>query len=110
MAQNALDQLFETEPDARDLYQKAYGYAVFNATELTALLTAGGGDGVAVNKVTNERTYMNMGTAGMAAGIGGQQYQLVMLFEDEQRFKEYRGSGRHRGTRTRNRYRQPGCA
>lgn len=89
MAQNTLDRLFAEEPTSQSLFEQAYGYAVFNSYEVAAGVTAGGGNGVAVNKETNERTYMDMGTAGLSLGLGGQNYQLVMLFETEDRFNEF---------------------
>lgn len=88
-AEAALNQLFTEEPSAQRLYEQAAGYAVFTNYKFAAGIVAGGGDGVAVNKQTGERVYMNMGTAGVAAGLGGQRYRLVVLLESEQDFNEF---------------------
>ena len=66
----------------RDLYGRAAGYAVFTVTKGGFIVSGGGGNGVAVNKATGQRTYMRMGTGGIGLGIGGQRYGLVMLFEN----------------------------
>lgn len=88
-AEATLDQLFEEQPDAKRLYEQAYGYAVFTNYKFAAGIVAGGGSGVAINKQTDERIYMEMGTAGIAAGLGGQKYQLVMLFETGETFNDF---------------------
>ncbi len=80
-AQAALDDLFKKDASARELYDKAAGYAVFTATKAGFIVSGGGGTGVAVNKATGQRTYMRMGTGGIGLGIGAQRYNLVILFE-----------------------------
>lgn len=86
MADDALQRLYAENPDAKDLFDLSAGYAVFD-TRRAALfgVSAGFGRGVAVSNITDERTYMNMGTGGLgfAFGIGGFESQLVVLFEDE---------------------------
>lgn len=89
MAETALDELFAEQPQARQLYEEAAGYAAFSSTEVSAGIKAGGGSGVAVDKETNERTYMNMKTGGVSLGLGGQRYQLVMLFENDEDLNEF---------------------
>lgn len=93
IARETLDELFAEEPRSKELFDKAYGYAVFSNVKVSLGVTAGGGNGVAVNKQTGERTYMNMGTAGLNLGLGGQRYYVVFLFETEQRFKEFVENG-----------------
>jgi lipid-binding SYLF domain-containing protein len=82
-AQRTLDALFAEAPPAKDLYDKAAGYAVFSATKAGFLVTGGSGTGVAVDKSNGQRTYMRMGTGGIGLGIGAQRYDLVILFEDQ---------------------------
>jgi lipid-binding SYLF domain-containing protein len=79
--QQTLDKLFEARGSARDLYDKAVGYAAFSATKAGFFVTGGGGTGVAVDKNSGRRTYMRMGTGGIGLGIGAQRYDLVILFE-----------------------------
>jgi lipid-binding SYLF domain-containing protein len=89
VAQEALNTLFEKSPKAKDLYGKAYGYAVFDNLKISLGLTGGGGRGVAVNKGTGARTYMKMGTGGLNLGLGGQKYQVVFLFQDRKTFDSF---------------------
>lgn len=89
MEREAIDTLFDEHPEARDLYDRAAGYAAFTTREIAAGIKAGGGHGVAVNKQTNERTYMNMSTGGLSLGLGGQKYDLVLLFQDRAKLNEF---------------------
>ena len=89
MADDALAQLFEKHPKANDLYAKAYGWAAFDNLKLAIGVSGGGGNGVAVNKQTGERTYMKMGTGGVGLGLGANKYQIVFLFQDEGTFSNF---------------------
>jgi lipid-binding SYLF domain-containing protein len=92
-AQATLDKLFMEKPDARGLYDRATGYAVFTATKAGFLVTGGGGTGVAVHKGTGKRTYMRMGTGGVGLGIGAQRYDLIVLFEDDAQLTRFMSGG-----------------
>jgi lipid-binding SYLF domain-containing protein len=92
-AQATLDDLMNAETGVRDLYGRAVGYAVFTVTKGGFIVSGGGGNGVAVNKATGQRTYMRMGMAGIGLGIGGQRYNLVMLFETEDRLGKFIAGG-----------------
>jgi lipid-binding SYLF domain-containing protein len=80
-AKATLEELFGAQPAVRDLYERAAGYAVFTVTKGGFIVSGGGGNGVAVDKSSGQRTYMRMGTGGIGLGIGGQRYDLVILFE-----------------------------
>lgn len=92
-AQQALDELFTKSVKAETLFEKAYGYAVFDNLKVAVILTGGGGNGVAVDKESGERTYMKMGTAGIGLGLGGQTYQVVMFFQDKGTFLNFVENG-----------------
>jgi len=89
----ALAGLFKESPKAKELYGKAYGYAVFSNTKVSLGLTGGGGSGEAVVKGTGAKTYMRMGTAGLNLGLGAQKYKVVFLFEDSISFKSFVDKG-----------------
>lgn len=93
VAQTTLDGLMSQEAGVRDLYGRAAGYAVFTVTKGGFIVSGGGGNGVAVNKASAQRTYMRMGTAGVGLGIGGQRYSLVVLFETEDRLNKFVAGG-----------------
>jgi lipid-binding SYLF domain-containing protein len=92
VAATALKEVLSKSPNAKALYDKAYGYAVFDNLKIAFGISGGGGSGVAVPK-SGKRVYMKMGTAGVGFGLGGQKYQVVFLFETEQTFKSFVDKG-----------------
>lgn len=96
VANDTLSQLFAMNPDAKTLYDQSFGYAVFDARQLTLIgATAGYGRGVAVEIETGARTYMKMGTGGvgLALGIGGFDRKIVVLFENGTLFRKFVDDG-----------------
>ena len=92
MAKATMKKLFESSKDAKTLYDKAIGYAVFSNVKVQLGISGGGGKGVAVAKAGN-RTYMKMGTGGIGFGIGAQKYQVIFLFETEKALKSFVETG-----------------
>ena len=88
-AKDTLEKLFKDSETAKELFDKAYGYAVFDNIKLAFGLSGGTGSGVAVEKATGKKTYMKMGTGGIGFGIGGQKYQVVFLFEVQKPFDDF---------------------
>ncbi len=89
VSQETLDRLFADKPQSKEIYDKAYAYAVFDTFKLSFIIAAGGGAGVAVIKESEARTYMKMRTAGLHAGLGGQKYQVVFLFQTQEVFDKF---------------------
>ncbi len=89
VAKEAMHALFEKNDKAKDLYESAYGYAVFDNIEIAFGLSGGGGTGVAVARENGARTYMKMGTVGIGIGLGGQKYQVVFLLQDQKTFNTF---------------------
>lgn len=92
MTDETLAHLFEDVPASQPLFEHSAGYAVFDTRKLTVFpVTAGAGRGVAVDRVTEGRTYMQMATGGLGAslGIGGFETQVVMLFETEALLQDF---------------------
>ena len=77
----ALDQLLKGNTSAKELYEKAYGWAAFDNLKLGFFFSGGGGKGVAVAKKSGKRTYMDMGSAGFGLAFGGKKYEVVFLFQ-----------------------------
>ena len=95
MAEETLNRLMTEQPDAQELFEASQGHAVFDTRKVTLLgFTGGAGRGVAISP-QNDRTYMNMGTAGvgLAFGIGGFETQVVIFFEDEDGFERFAVNG-----------------
>ncbi len=93
LAKGAMDALFEKNDKAKNLYESAHGYAVFDNIKIAFGLSGGGGTGVAVTRENGARTYMKMGTAGIGVGLGGQQYQVVFLLQDQKTFNSFVDKG-----------------
>lgn len=93
LAEETLNRLFRESPKAKALFDRSVGYAVFDATKVSLLVTGGGGTGVAVDRGTAQRTYMHMGTGGLNLGIGGQVLRLVFLFGDYETMSDFVNGG-----------------
>jgi len=88
-SKETLDELLAKNEKAKELYDTAHGYAVFGNWKFAFVVSGGGGSGVAVDKATGKRTYMNMGTVGVGLGLGGKKYQVVFLFQDDKTFNGF---------------------
>jgi lipid-binding SYLF domain-containing protein len=92
-SQEALQKLFAENPKAKELFETSYGWAVFDNLKLAFGFSGGGGNGVAVEKESGQKTYMQMGTAGVGFGIGANKYQIVFLFQDSETFNNFVNKG-----------------
>jgi len=82
-AQKTLSRLFKESKEAKEIYDKGAGYAVFDSREFAFLIKTGFGSGVAVNKINNLRTYMKMASAGANIGGGIKYLQVIFIFPTE---------------------------
>ena len=89
MANTTMDRLMSQSPQAKRLFDKSVGYAVFDNFKVAFLVSGGGGIGVAVERASRGRTYMKMGTAGIGVGLGGQSYGVFFLFADQETFRKF---------------------
>ena len=71
----------------------SFGWAVFDNLKLAFGFSGGGGNGVAKVKESGEKTYMQMGTAGIGLGLGVNKYQVVFLFQDSQTYDNFVNKG-----------------
>jgi lipid-binding SYLF domain-containing protein len=93
IAKDALNVITTNRERAQDLFDKSYGWSVFDNFKLSLGISGGGGRGVAVRKAENQRIYMNMGTVGLNIGLGAQKYQVVFFFEDKGTFDDFVNKG-----------------
>lgn len=98
MEKETMDRLLAQNAGAKKLYAKSHGYAVFDTRKFSFLITTGYGAGVAVDKSSGKRTYMKMATGGANIGLGGEFFQLVILFEDQASFRRFVDQGLEAGT------------
>jgi lipid-binding SYLF domain-containing protein len=93
MAGETLDRLMILRPKAKELFDKCYGYAVFDSFKFGIGLSGAGGTGVAVDRKTGKRIYMKMGSAGIGLTLGGQKYRVIFLMQDSQTFDRFVTNG-----------------
>lgn len=90
MHDEVLAMLAERAPAAPRQAKDAPGYAVFSNVGLNVVVASfAGGNGVVVDNRTGERTYMNMGSAGIGLGLGVKDFRAVFVFEDPQRLEDF---------------------
>lgn len=89
MAGETLERMTIREPKAKELLEKAYGYAVFDNFKFGIGISGAGGTGVAVERAGGKKIYMKMGSAGIGLTLGGQKYRVVFLMQDSQTFERF---------------------
>ena len=92
-SQATVDALLASNDGAKALFDQAAGYAVFAVTKAGFFVTGAGGSGVVINKGTGTRVYMRMGSGGVGFGLGAQQYDLVIMFEDAPHLERFMDGG-----------------
>jgi len=94
MANQSLEQLYATNPDAQDAVKNAAGYAVFSDIGFK-LLYGGGqkGNGIAINNATKQETFMKMFEVQPGYGLGASKFRLILVFETPDAFNNFVTSG-----------------
>jgi lipid-binding SYLF domain-containing protein len=93
VALKTVNTITSQSKDALELFEKSYGYAVFDSRKASILITTGKGIGVAVRKDNGARTYMHVASAGVNVGAGIQFYQGLFLFENKAAFDAFVNNG-----------------
>jgi lipid-binding SYLF domain-containing protein len=93
VAAATLATILRSSKGAEALFDQAYGYAVFDSSKTSFLITTGRGIGVAVRKGDGERTYMHVASAGVNLGAGIQFYRGLFLFETREAFDRFVNQG-----------------
>jgi lipid-binding SYLF domain-containing protein len=94
MASQTLAQLYKQYPDSPFNVETAAGYAVFSDFGMKFLFLGGaGGQGVAVNNVTKQQTFMKMVELQPGFGFGAQKFRIVFVFGTPQAFNQFVTSG-----------------
>jgi lipid-binding SYLF domain-containing protein len=94
MKADTLSYLYKERPTARDVVDKAAGYAVFsNINALYFIVGGGGGYGVAVDRKDNREPYMKMAQVSLGLGLGGQDIRVVFVFHSQRALDNFILSG-----------------
>jgi lipid-binding SYLF domain-containing protein len=91
---DVLQRLYEEQPATKGEVAGAVGYAVFSNVGVNVVFfSAGGGSGVVVNSKSGQRTYMNMGSAGVGLGLGIKDFRAVFVFHKQSALDNFINSG-----------------
>lgn len=94
VANQTLQQLYATQPDAKRAVESAAGYAVFSNFGMKILVAGGGtGKGLAVNNATRQEIFMRMAEVQAGLGFGVKKFRLVWVFETQNAFDDFVNKG-----------------
>jgi len=84
MAEAAIAGLIEQDPGIKTEIDQSLGYAVANM-KLTKVpvVGAGGGEGVFINRKTQQRTYFTVSRFDLGGGWGARSYKALLVFESQ---------------------------
>jgi lipid-binding SYLF domain-containing protein len=93
-SQDILGELIKVVPSAKDVIERAAGFAVFSTTGLKIFVAGGGmGSGMAVNNQTGKVVFMKMVEAQAGLGMGYSQLKQVWVFDTQSAFENFVNSG-----------------
>jgi len=94
MANKAIADLYAKNPAAKDAIAKSAGYAGFSDFGFKFIFMGGaGGEGLAVNNVTKQETFMKMAEFQPGLGFGAAKFRIVFVFETPEAFNSFVTSG-----------------
>ena len=90
MAAQTLERLYKEQPKAEEEIKNAYAYGVFEGHIANIVLyVAGKGLGVVYKNSDQTKTYMNAVRAGTGPGVGFKSIHAVILFKNENVYKQF---------------------
>lgn len=94
ISREVLTELYQSDPDLRNVVERSPGYAVFsNRSTKILLLGSDLGYGVAVDNRTGEETFMRMVGVGAGLGAGVSTFRVVFVFHEEDIMRRFIDSG-----------------
>jgi len=94
MAKESKDLILDYYPDSKSISESAFGIAIFeNFGFKFMFLGSTRGRGLAINKKTNEKTYMKMRELHPGFGFGGQHFKTLFIFDTKEAFESFIESG-----------------
>ena len=101
MVSTSLSQLYANQPRAKDAVMGSAGYAVFSDSGFKLVYGGGlSGKGLAVNRTTNQETFMEMMALQPGWGFGGSSFRVVFIFDKLEAFDHFVNSGWEFGDNT----------
>jgi lipid-binding SYLF domain-containing protein len=94
MKESTLAELYKIKPEAKEIVEKAEGYAVFDASGVFVVLYVGiAGRGVLIDNSNGESTYMTMARAGTGFGVGYEKSRYVIVFKSKSLLEAFKTVG-----------------
>ncbi len=94
MAKQTLIQLYGKNPAAKDVIEKAAGYAVFSDFGFKVMFMGGAeGAGIAINNANKQETFMKMAEFQPGLGLGASKFRLILVFGNAKAFNDFVTSG-----------------
>ena len=94
MARDTLQDLYATQPAAKQAVESAAGYAVFSNFGMKILVAGSGtGHGLAVNNATRQEIFMKMAEVQAGLGFGIKKYRQVWVFQTKAAFDNFVNKG-----------------
>lgn len=89
-----LELLYKSDPKAKGVIAKSYGYAAFNSTGINLfVISSENGEGLAKVTKTGKITYMDMWSGGVGVGMGVKDFRAVFVFSNKKVFDSFVNSG-----------------
>jgi lipid-binding SYLF domain-containing protein len=90
----ALEDLYKIKPEAKQVIQRAQGYAVFTNFSMKIMMVGtGNGRGLVHDNKSGKETFMRMFSAGAGFGMGIDDFRAVFVFDDRQVMENFMNSG-----------------
>ena len=91
---DVLTELYQNDPDLRNVVERSPGYAVFsNRSTKFGLFGSDVGYGMAVDNRTGEETFMRMKGYGAGLGMGVTTFRVVFVFHEQDVMRQFIDSG-----------------
>ena len=90
MKDNALAKLYAEKPYAREVINKAAGYAVFSNFNTQLLIVgSGNGYGVAIDNSNGNEIFMRMAEGAVGLGVAFKDFEEVIVFNNKEIFYNF---------------------
>ena len=92
MRTEVLQELFDLKPELKSRLKKAEGYAVFSNVGVNLIFASfAGGKGIVVEHgfMSDDETFMKMGSAGIGLGLGVKDFRAVFIFTEKEMLKNF---------------------
>ena len=96
MRDEVLKEMFKLKPELKSRLKKAEGYAVFSNVGVNLIFASfAGGRGIVVEHgfISDDETFMKMGSAGLGIGLGVKDFRAVFVFTTEEALKTFVDKG-----------------